>query len=183
MNSPVRALLATCACALASSAFAQVTVFTDSIASFGRAGGPDEIPLRTADPRAYDATTVLGPVVVTVGTASGASLPALLRQPVSTVAPASATDLQLNAAHRIGFDQYLSEGAFRPFVGVNIGRLYGDPDGQWSAGLGGGAKYYVQPRTFVQASVEYGWMFSSARATERFTDGQWTWSMGLGFTF
>ncbi len=91
-----------------------------------------------------------------------------------------------NGATRLAFDQHLwGRGALRPFLGVNVGRVYGDSvNDTWAAGLEGGFKLYVQTRTFVYAMGEYGWFFDRARDVEdRFNDGQINWSVGLGFNF
>jgi hypothetical protein len=91
-----------------------------------------------------------------------------------------------NGATRLAFDQHFAaQGALRPFVGVNVGGVYGDRvRDTFSAGLEGGAKFYVQPRTFVYAIVEYGWFFRHARnVDDTFDDGQFNWSVGVGFNF
>ena len=91
-----------------------------------------------------------------------------------------------NGSTKIAFDQHLaSRGALRPFVGANFGGVYGDRvrDG-FLAGLEGGAKFYVQPRTFIYAIVEYGWFFRRARNVDNsFSSGQFNWGMGVGFNF
>ena len=58
---------------------------------------------------------------------------------------------------------YAARGPLRPFVGVNVGGVYGDRvSDTFAAGLEAGAKFYVQPRTFVYAMVEYGWFFEDS---------------------
>jgi hypothetical protein len=91
-----------------------------------------------------------------------------------------------NGATRVAFDQHLAaHGAIRPFVGANFGGVYGDAvRDTFAAGLEGGAKFYVQPRTFIYAMVEYGWYFRRARhLDDRFNNGQFTWGVGMGFNF
>lgn len=91
-----------------------------------------------------------------------------------------------NGSTRVAFDQHFaSRGALRPFVGVNVGGVYGDGvRDTFAAGLEAGAKYYVQPRTFLYAMAEYGWFFRRARnLDDRFDDGQFNWSVGVGFNF
>jgi hypothetical protein len=91
-----------------------------------------------------------------------------------------------NGSTRIAFDQHFAtHGAFRPFVGVNAGGVYGDNVREtFAAGLEAGAKFYVQPRTFIYAIAEYGWFFRRARSLDdRFDDGQFNWSLGVGFNF
>jgi hypothetical protein len=73
----------------------------------------------------------------------------------------------------------------RPFVGVNFGGVYGDDVNEtWLAGLEVGAKFYVQQRTFIFVMVDYGWAFEDSEdADDTFSDGGYTWSVGLGMNF
>lgn len=108
-----------------------------------------------------------------------------LRQTLNYVNP-DRGGIQWNGATRIALDQHLSaRGAVRPFVGVNFGRVYGDQvRDTWAAGLEAGAKFYVQPRTFVYAMAEYGWFFQRARGIDNsFKDGQLNFGVGIGFNF
>jgi hypothetical protein len=91
-----------------------------------------------------------------------------------------------NGATRIAWDQHFgTRGAWLPFVGVNFGAVYGSAvTNTFAAGLEAGGKFYVQPRTFILAMVEYGWFFRRARGLdERFRNGQFNWNVGLGFNF
>jgi hypothetical protein len=91
-----------------------------------------------------------------------------------------------NGATRIAFDQHLlSTGIIRPFVGVNFGGVYGrSVQDTWAAGLEAGLKYYVHPQTFIYAVPEYDWFFRHARGINHsFNDGQFNWSLGVGFNF
>ena len=109
----------------------------------------------------------------------------VLRQSINYSNPSSGGQAW-NGATRIAFDQHLTAyGALRPFVGVNAGGVYGDRvRDTFSAGLETGAKFYVQQRTFIYAQVEYGWFFRRARnVDDTFDDGQFNWSIGVGFNF
>ncbi len=56
-------------------------------------------------------------------------------------------------------DEHFGQSALRPFLGLNFGGIYGDGvKDTWAAGLEGGLKYYVQPRTFLFALAEYEWL-------------------------
>lgn len=80
---------------------------------------------------------------------------------------------------------FLTERA-RPFLGVSLGGIYGDgvKDSAF-AGLETGVKYYVLPKTYVLARVEYQFLFSSTSdATDAFQDdGAWAYTVGLGYNF
>ncbi|MFT3781982.1 MAG: hypothetical protein QM790_08190 [Nibricoccus sp.] len=86
----------------------------------------------------------------------------------------------------LAFDQLLlPNGPVRPFIGINAGGVYGDNvRDTWAAGLEGGVKYYVLPRTFVELAAQYAWYFQKGRdIKDRFDTGNWNWSLGLGFNF
>jgi hypothetical protein len=163
-------------------AHAQVTLLTDAVTSFGHGRFPAEIPVAEAAPA--DLAALPAETDVFYGFVSGVALDVLAQQPFRAE-PIAPSAHRLGLVARFALDQELASGAFRPFVGVNVGRLYGEAArDDWAAGVAAGARYFVQPRTFVRASAEYGWMFSHARGlNDRFAEGQWTWSMGLGFTF
>ena len=85
----------------------------------------------------------------------------------------------------VGIDQHFGSARLRPFVGANFGRIYGDTtNDSWAAGLEGGLKFYVQPKTFLFAEANYAWTFNkSSKATDNFNDGAFLWSVGVGFNF
>jgi hypothetical protein len=91
-----------------------------------------------------------------------------------------------NGATRLAFDQHFGAmGAFRPFVGANFGGAYGrSVNDTFAAGIEVGGKYYVQAHTFVYAIPEYNWFFRHARGiNHEFSDGQFNWSLGVGYNF
>jgi hypothetical protein len=109
----------------------------------------------------------------------------VLRQSITYSNPSNGGQ-SWNGSTRLAFDQHLAaRGPLRPFVGVNFGGVYGDSVREtFAAGLEAGAKYYVQPRTFIYAMAEYGWFFRRARSLDdRFSDGQFNWGVGIGFNF
>jgi len=85
----------------------------------------------------------------------------------------------------IAIDEHLGTGRFRPFVGINAGRLYGDTTNDtWAAGIEAGAKFYVHPKTFIFALANYAWVIDdSDKPTDKFNDGGFLWSVGVGFNF
>lgn len=80
-------------------------------------------------------------------------------------------------------DYHFGTSALRPFIGVNFGALYGDNTSDtWAAGLEGGLKFYVKPKTFLFALVNYAWTFDdSDDLDDSFDDGAFLWSVGVGF--
>jgi hypothetical protein len=92
-----------------------------------------------------------------------------------------------NGSTRVAYDHHLLPhgSRVRPFVGVNLGGVYGDGvRDTWAGGLEGGAKFYVIPRTFIYAMAEYAWLFRHAKdINDRFDDGQFNWSVGVGLHF
>ena len=85
----------------------------------------------------------------------------------------------------VALDYNFGTGRLRPFVGVNFGRLYGDNTNEtWAAGVEGGLKFYVQPKTFLFVLANYAWTFEDAdNVTDAFDDGAVLWSAGVGFNF
>jgi len=132
--------------------------------------------------QSFNWSTGSQPLVNTPTTSGGAT---------TTPVPTITTDTRRlwDAATRIAFDQHFSapNAQLRPFLGANFGGVYGRAvRDTWAAGLEGGVKYYIQPRTFVQGIVEYGWFFRHAHSfgsTDRFKDGAWNYSLGMGINF
>lgn len=86
---------------------------------------------------------------------------------------------------RVAFDYHFNLERWRPFVGVNFGGFYGDGiNDSWAAGLEAGLKYYVLEKTFIFGLAEYQWAFNDADdADDAFDDGQFVYSLGIGFNF
>lgn len=112
------------------------------------------------------------------------SLSAGLRQSVSYTNPNN-DDSAWNGSSKIFVDQHFGSSRVRPFIGANLGYVYGEAiRDTWAAGLEGGVKVYVAPRTFVTAMADYGWFFQHADTIDnRFDDGQFGWTLGVGFNF
>lgn len=173
--------------AIASALAAQTTVPVASDASlreFGPHRGDRELIIGGSGGTDHRFDNSFGGATVSYGYFVNDSLSGGLRQSINYTNPDNA-GAQWNAATRLAVDQHFLDGPFRPFLGANVGRIYGDNvRDSWVAGLEGGAKYYVQPRTFLHATLEYGWLFQHARSIDdRFDNGQWNWSLGVGFNF
>jgi hypothetical protein len=85
----------------------------------------------------------------------------------------------------LALDYHFGSNRLQPFVGVNVGRAYGDNTNEtWAAGLEAGLKFYVKPQTFVFALVNYAWAFEdSDEVDDNFEDGSILWTVGVGFNF
>ncbi|MFW6093301.1 MAG: hypothetical protein ACODAC_04950 [Pseudomonadota bacterium] len=72
-----------------------------------------------------------------------------------------------------------------PFIGANIGGIYGDGvDETGAAGLELGAKFYVREKTFIMAMAEYQFLFESADdIDDNFEDGAFFYTLGIGYNF
>jgi hypothetical protein len=113
------------------------------------------------------------------------SLQWMVRQSINYTNPRNA-GRAWSGTTRLALDQNLNTiGRFRPYIGINGGRIYGNAvHDTWTAGLEGGAKFYVQPRTFVFTQVDYAWNFDRGRQIDNnFSNGQYQWGVGLGFNF
>lgn len=84
---------------------------------------------------------------------------------------------------RLALDEHFSTGKLRPFLGVNLGYVYGSAvSNTLAAGLEGGVKYYVHPQTFLFALLDYSFLFrSSNQVSDRFGHGAFFWNVGVGF--
>ena len=93
-----------------------------------------------------------------------------------------------NGSTRIALDYHFrlgDRGQWQPFIGANVGYVYGDSiSDTWEAAPEAGVKYYVNSSTFIFAQVEYQFFFDEAEgADDAFEDGQFLWSLGIGFRF
>jgi hypothetical protein len=86
-----------------------------------------------------------------------------------------------NAASIGALDYNLDLGRWWPFVGGNIGYVYGhNVNDTWEGGIEGGLKFFVNTSTFILGMLEYQWFFDSDN-NNGFSDGQWVYTVGLGF--
>lgn len=166
-------------------ASAQTAVTTPGTVDPTRTTGESEFTIGGAGAANRDFDNTFGGVNFSYGQYINPTLMWNLRQSINYSNP-DVGGTEWNGSTRIALDLHLTaRGAFRPFVGANFGGVYGDAvRDTWAAGLEAGGKFYVQPRTFVYAIVEYGWFFRRARSIDNsFDDGQFNWSVGVGFNF
>ncbi len=85
-----------------------------------------------------------------------------------------------NGSTLLAVDYHFDMGRVWPFIGANIGWIYGD--GVTDTGLAGpegGVKIFVTDAAFILGMVQFDWFFDSD--DESFDDGQWTYLIGVGF--
>jgi len=91
-----------------------------------------------------------------------------------------------NGSTRLALDyNFMPGNRLRPFVGANVGFIYGD--GVDDTGIAApeiGLKYYIKPETFLYAQTEYQFTFEDAdEVDDQFDDGSWAHTVGFGINF
>lgn len=92
----------------------------------------------------------------------------------------------VNGSTRFAIDYLFNAGGrLRPFIGANIGAIYGgNVTDTGTIGPEAGLKYFVNNTTFVLAQTEYRYHFDSGDdIADDFDDGSFVHTLGLGFTF
>lgn len=104
-----------------------------------------------------------------------------LRQGVS-FADIEGDDDQWSGSTRGFLDFHLDLQRFQPFLGVNLGYLYGDNvEESFIAGPEVGLKFFLVPSTFLYALAEYNFTFEDAdEADDAFDDGRFVYALGMG---
>lgn len=116
------------------------------------------------------------------------SLEVLVRQSISYTDVAGIDGSILNGSTRLALDFHIPLGdkqQFVPFIGANIGYVYGEGVvDTWAAAPEAGIKIYVNSSTFVFVLAEYQFFFEdSDDADDAFDDGQFVYTLGIGFRF
>jgi hypothetical protein len=93
-----------------------------------------------------------------------------------------------NASTRVAVDIHFplgDRGQFRPFVGANIGYVYGETvNDTFEAAPEAGIKIDITPTAFIFVLAEYQFFFDKgSNASDSFSDGQFLYSAGVGFRF
>ena len=88
-----------------------------------------------------------------------------------------------DASTRIALDYHFDLGRWQPYIGANVGYVYGDGvSDTWEAAPEAGVKFFVNSTTFIQVGVEYQFFFDEGSdASDAFSDGQFLYSLGIGF--
>lgn len=94
-------------------------------------------------------------------------------------------DESWNGSTRIGYNHHFGTERARPFIGANIGMIYGDAvNNTGIISPEAGIKYYVKPETFLYGQIEYQVFFEEANdVNSNFDDGSWNYSVGLGYLY
>lgn len=92
---------------------------------------------------------------------------------------------QTNFSTRLFVDYVFNLGAWRPFIGLNLGGIYGDNvNDTFAAGPQAGVKYYADQKTFIYLQAEYQFTFDDAdEVGEAADDGQYLYTAGIGINF
>jgi len=97
----------------------------------------------------------------------------------------------LNGSTRVALDYHFDLGrvgsfpAVVPFIGGEFGYVYGDAvNDSFEAGPEAGLKFFVNNTTFVFLAAEYQFFFNQGDdASDSFSNGQFIYSLGIGFRF
>jgi hypothetical protein len=93
-----------------------------------------------------------------------------------TVAWAHVTDSDTAFRTSGAIDFHFDFDRFQPFIGANIGYIYGDaPEETGVAGAEGGIKYFLNSTTFIYASIDYDFSIK-----EGFDEAAFFYALGLG---
>jgi hypothetical protein len=87
-----------------------------------------------------------------------------------------------NASTRLGLDYYPVTGRTAPYVGANVGYVYGDAiRNQFIAGPNVGVRHFINDTTFLTLGVEYQVLFKdSDEAQDTYKDGRFVYELGMG---
>lgn len=173
-------------------AFAMLVVAAVTVPAFGEGPfGPNATPgqgdweIKVSGTGANDRKFSDGSFELTadVGTFVTQEVLVALRQSVSytSFAPGDAW----GGNTRVAADYHFDLGNFQPFIGANLGYVYGDNvRDTWAAGPEAGVKYYMQDNAFLFLRAEYQFFFRRARdADDGFRDGNFLYTVGAGLNF
>jgi hypothetical protein len=159
------------------------TASSSTIDDYGARTGDWEFTLGGSGASDKQMDDSLGGVNFSVGYFLTDTFEVAARQSVNYSNGAGGGGARYDASTFVAVDQHFGSGRLRPFVGLNAGALYGDNTSDtWAAGIEGGLKFYVLPKTFLFALADYAWTFKGSKSpTHNFNDGAFLWSVGVGF--
>lgn len=105
-----------------------------------------------------------------------------VRQQISYTDVGSSNGSSWDGSTDIFLDYHFDLGRWQPFIGGNIGYVYGDStQDTWEAGPEVGVKYFINQTTYVQLMAQYEFFFDSGDAgSDSFSDGVFRYLLGLG---
>lgn len=107
-----------------------------------------------------------------------------VRQSISGTAGEDVSDAWAGSTR--GFvDFHFGQGDARPYVGVNVGGIYGDGVNETGiAGVETGVRWFVNDRTFIGLGAEWAFLFEDGDEFEdNYDDGAFFYTVGVGFNF
>jgi len=90
-----------------------------------------------------------------------------------------------NGATR-GFIEYnFLDGDYRPYLGVNLGGIYGEnTKNTGTAGVEAGLKLYVLEKTYINFGMEYAFLFNDSNDFQnKSNNGIYLYNIGIGFNW
>jgi hypothetical protein len=80
-------------------------------------------------------------------------------------------------------DYHFDYGRLWPFVGATFGANYGGDNvpETWLLGIEGGVKFFVNSTTFIDGMIGFDWFLNNDEGA--FENGQWVYTIGIGFKF
>ena len=90
-----------------------------------------------------------------------------------------------NGSTRLFADYHFGTSDVRPYIGANIGGIYGKSVKETgTAGIDLGLKYYVKEKTFISLGAEYQFLFEDGDDIDNsYDDGAFFYTLGVGFNF
>jgi len=87
-----------------------------------------------------------------------------------------------NGSTRVALDFHFDLGSVQPFIGGNLGYVYGDSvHDTWEAAPEAGVKVFLNSTSFVLFMAEYQFFFDTDSSLgNAFSDGQFVYTLGLG---
>ncbi len=107
-----------------------------------------------------------------------------IRQSVNGLAGDDVSDAW-NGSTRFFADYHFGSGDVRPYLGANIGGIYGQRvKDTGTAGFDFGLKYWVKEETFIALGGEYQFLFEDGDDIDNaYDDGAFFYTLGVGFNF
>lgn len=107
-----------------------------------------------------------------------------IRQSINGVAGDEVSD-EWSGATRLFADYHFGCCAARPYLGVNLGGIYGESvSNTGAAGVEAGVKWYVLDKTYINLGAEYQFLFQDADDIDTaYDDGAFFYQLGVGFNF